>query len=175
MNGIQSSRLPAGPLPELGKLPRRTPDRWVGFAWLLEHGGCVASAGDFLETLRLDHRSIHVARRTAAILNAPLPETDKDWKYCLRRSGIEAAVCAARCADVFGLGEGKTRAVKAVLSSGECFSLRQLAVTGQDLIALGMKGRAVGEMLDFLLDYVIDYPDNNRRELLLSLAAGSEE
>ena len=30
-------------------------------------------------------------------------------------------------------------------------------------------------MLDFLLDYAIDYPDNNRRELLLSLAAGTEE
>ena len=151
------------------------PDRWVGYAWLLERAGCVSSTGDFLQALRLDNRCVHVARRTAAILNAPLPETDRDWKQCLRRGGIEAAVCAARCADAFGLGEGKARAVKAVLKSGECFSLRQLAVTGEDLTALGLKGRAVGEMLDFLLDYVIDYPDNNRRELLLSLAAGSEE
>ena len=160
---------------ELRTLPRRMPDRWVGFAWLLERAGCVSSAGDFLTALRLDSRSIHVAGRTAAILNAPLPETDRDWKRCLRRSGIEAAVCAARCADSFGLGKGMTRAVKAVLSGGECFSLRQLAVTGDDLIALGLQGKAVGEMLDFLLDYVIDYPENNRRELLLSLAAGSEE
>ena len=169
------NRLPAEPLPELRTLSRRMPDRWAGYAWLLEHAGCVSSAGDFLQALRLDSRSIHVARRTAEILNAPLPETERDWKRCLRRSGIEAAVCAARCADAFGLGEGKARAVKAVLKSGECFSLRQLAVTGEDLTALGLKGRAVGEMLDFLLDYAIDYPDNNRRELLLSLAAGSEE
>ncbi len=168
-------RLPAEPQPQLRTLPRRMPDRWVGYAWLLERAGCVSSTGDFLQALRLDNRCVHVARRTAAILNAPLPETDRDWKQCLRRGGIEAAVCAARCADAFGLGEGKARAVKAVLKSGECFSLRQLAVTGEDLTALGLKGRAVGEMLDFLLDYVIDYPDNNRRELLLSLAAGSEE
>ena len=33
----------------------------------------------------------------------------------------------------------------------------------------------MGEMLGFLLDYVIDYPENNRRELLLSLAGGTEE
>ena len=168
-------RLP-GEIPErLDALPRRMPDRWLGFAWLLEHYGCVRSAEDFLRALRLDNRSIHVSAQAAAILNQPLPETAKDWKQCLRRSGIEATVCAARCADAFSLSEGKNRDVKAVLKSGECFSLRQLAVTGEDLTALGLKGRAVGEMLDFLLDYAIDYPDNNRRELLLSLAAGTEE
>ena len=168
-------RLPAEVPERLSALPRRMPDRWAGFAWLLEHYACIASAGDFLRALRLDSRSIHVSVQAAAVLNAPLPETDRDWKQCLRRSGIEAAVCAARCADAFGLGAGKNRDVKSVLKSGECFSLRQLAVTGDDLIALGLKGRAVGEMLDFLLDYVIDYPENNRRELLLSLAAGTEE
>ncbi len=168
-------RLP-GEIPEdLSALPRRMPDRWAGFAWLLEHYGCVSSVGDFLRAMRLDSRSIHVSEHAAAILNQPLPETEKDWKRRLRRCGIEAAVCAARCADGFRLGEGNNRAVKSVLKSGECFSLRQLAVTGDDLMALGLKGRAVGEMLDFLLDYVIDYPENNRRELLLSLAAGTEE
>ena len=30
-------------------------------------------------------------------------------------------------------------------------------------------------MLAFLLDYVIEYPANNRRELLLSLAGNTEE
>ena len=110
----------------------------------------------------------------ASLLNAPLPETEADWKRCLRRCGIEASLCAARCADAF-YRRGRARALRAVLRSGECFSLRQLAVTGDDLMALGLKGRAVGEMLTFLLDYVIDYPDNNRRELLLSLAGGTEE
>lgn len=168
-------RLP-GEIPErLDALPRRMPDRWLGFAWLLVHYGCIPSVEDFLRALRLDNRSIHVSAQAAAILSQPLPETAKDWKQCLRRSGIEAAVCAARCADAFSLGRGKSAEVKAVLKSGECFSLRQLAVTGEDLTALGLKGRAVGEMLDFLLDYAIDYPDNNRRELLLSLAAGTEE
>ena len=30
-------------------------------------------------------------------------------------------------------------------------------------------------MLSFLLDYVMDYPENNRRELLLQLVRGTEE
>ncbi len=168
-------RLPKEVPEDLSALPRKVPDRWVGYAWLLEHYGCAAGAGDFLRALRLDKRSVHVAAQTAAILNRPLPESPREWKQCLRRSGIEASVCAARCADAFSLGEGTARAVKAVLKSGECFSLRQLAVTGEDLGALGLQGRSLGEMLNFLLDYVIDYPENNRRELLLSLAAGTEE
>ena len=175
LDAYLQQRLPPEIPERLDALPRRMPDHWLGFAWLLKHYGCIASVEEFLRALRLDSRSIHVSAKAAAILDQPLPETEKDWKRCLRRSGIEAAVCAARCADAFSLGEGKNRDVKAVLKSGECFSLRQLAVTGEDLMAMGLKGRAVGEMLDFLWYYVIDYPDNNRRELLLSLAAGSEE
>ena len=167
---------PEEAVPEkLSALPRRLPDRWAGFAWLLSHHGCVASAGDFLRRLRLDSRSVHVTEQMEAALAGPMPRNTSEWKRCLRDHGIESTVCAARCADGFGLAQGASKAVKAVLRSGECFSLRQLAVTGEDLLALGLKGKALGEMLSFLLDYVIDYPDNNRRELLLSLAAGSEE
>ena len=168
-------RLPQ-PLPErLSALPRRALERWVGFAWLLEHYGCVASAGGFLQALRLDGRSIHLCSQASLLLNAPLPGTEADWKRCLRRCGIEASLCAARVAEAFGRDERSGKLLRSVLKSGECFSLRQLAVTGDDLMALGLRGRAVGEMLEFLLDYVIDYPENNRRELLLSLAGGTEE
>ncbi len=168
-------RLPQ-PLPErLSALPRRALERWVGFAWLLEHYGCVSSAGGFLQALRLDGRSIHLCSQASLLLNAPLPETEADWKRCLRRCGIEASLCAARVAEAFGRDGRSGKLLRSVLKSGECFSLRQLAVTGDDLMALGLRGRAVGEMLEFLLDYVIDYPENNRRELLLSLAGGTEE
>ncbi len=175
LDAFLTRRLPEELQADLSALPARAQERWTGFAWLLERYGCVSSAGDFLRALRLDGRSVHIAEQAAAILDEPLPRSAAEWKRCLRRRGIEAAGCAARCADALGLSHGAARAVKAVLRSGECFSLRQLAVSGDDLAALGLQGPALGEMLDFLLDYVIDYPDNNRRELLLSLAAGSEE
>ena len=168
-------RLPEELPQRLSALPRRALERWIGFAWLLENWGCVSAAPVFLQALRLDRRSIHLCAQAASVLNGPLPETEAHWKRCLRRCGIEASAAAARIADAFQIGCGCHRAVKAVLRSGECFSLRQLAVTGDDLMALGLKGRAVGEMLTFLLDYVIDYPDKNRRDWLLSLAAGTEE
>ena len=46
-----------------------------------------------------------------------------------------------------------------VLAQEQCFSLRQLAVNGADLQALGLRGRPVGEMLHALLDAVIDGQD----------------
>lgn len=175
LDAYLARRLPETAAESLSPLPPRAQERWTGFAWLLESCGCVPSAGSFLRALRLDGHSIHIAEQASLILREPLPDSAAAWKRCLRRSGIEAALCAARCADGLGLARGAARTVKAVLKSGECFSLRQLAVSGDDLSALGLQGPALGEMLNFLLDYVIDYPDNNRRELLLSLAAGSEE
>ena len=62
-----------------------------------------------------------------------------------------------------------------MLKSGECFSLRHLAVSGDDLLALGIQGKELGDTLRFLLDYVMEYPGNNRRELLLSLVSRGEE
>ena len=53
--------------------------------------------------------------------------------------------------------------------------MKHLAVTGDDLLELGLQGRALGDMLQFLLDYVMEFPENNRRELLLSLARETEE
>ena len=168
-------RLPESVPERMSALPRRDLERWAGFAWILEHHGCVASAESFLQALRLDGRSVHIVGQTAVLLSAPLPETAADWKRCLRRCGVEAVLCAARVSDAFGMSRGASKAIKTVLKSRECYTLRDLAVTGDDLTALGLQGRAVGEMLDFLLDYVADHPENNRRELLLSLAGGTEE
>lgn len=56
----------------------------------------------------------------------------------------------------------------------ECFQLKDLAVTGQDLIALGMKpGPGIGQMLHELLDLVLEDPQANQKENLLEVAKRS--
>ena len=92
----------------------------------------------------------------------------------LSKWGVDTVSCAAQCSDAIRGGRSR-EALRAVLKSGECFSVRHLAVTGDDLADMGLKGRELGEMLSFLLEYVMDYPDNNRRELLLQLVRGTEE
>lgn len=55
-----------------------------------------------------------------------------------------------------------------IVEDGDCLSLKDLAVTGADLIAAGVpEGRLVGEILEALLADVLDDPSRNRRDHLL--------
>lgn len=56
----------------------------------------------------------------------------------------------------------------AVLASEDCFSLKQLAVKGNDLTALGLRGPAVGRALDTLLDQVMEEKLPNDRGALIA-------
>lgn len=54
-----------------------------------------------------------------------------------------------------------------IVQRKECVSLKALAVTGRDLIALGMKpGPQLGEVLSELLELVLEQPECNNQEYL---------
>ena len=67
------------------------------------------------------------------------------------------------------------RRLAAVLAQDACLSLRQLAVNGDDMQALGLSGPAVGEMLRALLDAVLDGELDNGRAALLAHARARME
>ena len=55
-----------------------------------------------------------------------------------------------------------------IVAQNQCVSLKTMAITGKDLIALGMKpGKEIGAMLNGLLQMVIENPECNTREFLL--------
>ena len=57
-----------------------------------------------------------------------------------------------------------------VMEKHQCLTVEGLAVDGRDLIALGMKpGREIGEMLQFLLEHVLEHPQDNVPEILKNL------
>lgn len=54
-----------------------------------------------------------------------------------------------------------------IMEKKECVSLKTLAVTGNDLIAAGMKpGKEIGEILNMLLGKVLEDPELNEKEKL---------
>ena len=59
-------------------------------------------------------------------------------------------------------------ALDALLSEHPCFTLKDLAVNGRDLMAVGLSGKAVGEALQALLGAVMDGRVPNEKEALLS-------
>ncbi len=59
------------------------------------------------------------------------------------------------------------RTADRVLEQQACLSLRRLAVKGDDLLALGLRGRKVGAVLEALLAAVVDGTLENDRDALL--------
>ena len=57
-----------------------------------------------------------------------------------------------------------------LLEEDACFSLKQLAVNGKDLIKMGLSGPEIGRLLNALLDQVVDGAVLNEREALLNTA-----
>ncbi len=57
-----------------------------------------------------------------------------------------------------------------ILEEAQCFSLKDLAVNGNDLIALGFKGKEIGKALKLLLEKVIANELPNTKEKILEYA-----
>ena len=56
-----------------------------------------------------------------------------------------------------------------IQKEGDCLTLKDLAVTGRDLMAAGMKpGPQLGRTLTALLEFVLEDPGKNTKEYLLA-------
>ncbi len=62
-----------------------------------------------------------------------------------------------------------------VVARGDCTSVKALAIGGQDMMALGLSGRAIGQMLNAALELVLEKPEMNTRETLLNWVCGNLE
>jgi tRNA nucleotidyltransferase (CCA-adding enzyme) len=60
--------------------------------------------------------------------------------------------------------------LKEIREENSCLSLKDLAVNGHDLMALGITGKAIGRTLNFLLEQVLDEKLPNHRDSLLTAA-----
>ena len=57
-----------------------------------------------------------------------------------------------------------------VIFDGECFSKKDLAINGNDILNLGFVGKEIGNMLDVLLELVIEGEIENEKNVLLDKA-----
>ncbi|MGN1202974.1 MAG: CCA tRNA nucleotidyltransferase, partial [Eubacterium sp.] len=60
------------------------------------------------------------------------------------------------------------RELDAIIAQGEPFTVKDLAVNGNDIMTLGLQGKQVGTALNILLEKVIDNELQNEREFLIS-------
>ncbi len=146
--------------------------RWSAASAVMLKAGCITDTGGFLRRLRLDKKTVGNASRGADIAAAAEICCPREWKRVISHDGKEAAKCAASCMDVL-YGEGHEKMLDTVLSSGECAAISDLAVNGNDIASVGIEGRGIGRVLDQLLEHVIEFPEDNKKEILLGLISQS--
>ena len=133
--------------------------------------------------LRFDNAA---ARRICTLVryhDRPIPLTEKAIRRAMNPFGVDALrqLCDVKRADNMAqhpdyrgrqqeIDEGEA-IMDDLLAKDACFSLRQLAVNGRDMAALGLQGRQIGLTLQALLEAVMDGTVGNEREALLAMAA----
>ncbi len=112
----------------------------------------------------------------------PIPLTERAIRRAMNQLGVEGLrqLCAVKRADNLAQHpdyRSRQRDIDAgeaimdeLLRKDACFSLKQLAVNGRDMAALGLEGPAIGQALQALLEAVMDGETDNDRAALLALA-----
>ena len=98
-------------------------------------------------------------------------EGKADVKLCLRDIGVDHTLMLSATRALLGYSGTCIHChVMSIIDSGEPYTARQLAIGGRELLALGYRGAAVGEMLEFLTLSVINGEVDNDFESLIEVA-----
>ena len=99
-----------------------------------------------------------------------VPETKIETKLFLKSFGLESAQDFFAYNSAYGLNVEKVKEyVNEIAENKECYSLKQLAINGSDLISLGIAdGEKIGKMLSEILMKVISGDLDNVKEVLLA-------
>ncbi|MBR6796969.1 MAG: CCA tRNA nucleotidyltransferase [Clostridia bacterium] len=128
-------------------------------------------AGELCQRLRFSHELLYGALCLAKEAGAELKNGKPFLKREMRRFGADSFIkCLEfrkRVVSEAQAGEALS-SVREILQNGECYDLKGLALDGDVLISAGVvRGRAVGEALELLLDAVIGGKVENSKECLL--------
>lgn len=139
----------------------------------------VVKAKAIMERLRFDNRSKQQILTLVERHDSELALTDRAVRRALARYGeetlrlllkVKRADNLAQASEYRGRQELITQweqLLNVELASGSCFSLGQLAVKGNDLMAIGIQGKKIGETLNELLSQVIDEKLPNDKTVLI--------
>ena len=166
---------------DFGKPQTRTTENGVDHF----HGHAKVSAEEtvrIMRRLKFDNASLDQVKRMVLYHDTrPQPE-DCQIRQLLHRAGedIFPGLFQVMGADILAQSEYQKmeklvnlervhQAYDEILKRKDCISLKTLQVTGKDLIAAGMRpGKEIGETLNRMLEDVLEHPEHNVPEYLLT-------
>ena len=139
---------------------------------------------NILRRLKFDNHTIHLVSRLVRYHDYKVEPVQRNVRRAIMKVGedIFPYLFEVKQADIDAQSdhlrqeklknlEDVRRIYEQIIEEQQCVSLKTLAVTGKDLIEAGMKpGKELGEVLQRLLDFVVEDPSRNKKELLLKEA-----
>ena len=152
-----------------------------GVGHFYSHASISASmAEEALIRLKCDNKTREKVVKLIKLHDAPIEENEVVIKKKLSKYGEDLFfdLISLKRADTLGLApefhcrdahfDTLEAIAQKVLSEKPCFSLKDLAINGNDLAELGFKGREIGEKLKLLLNAVMENKVENNKEDLIS-------
>ncbi len=141
----------------------------------------VKMAHDIFRRLKFDRDTMDRACNLIKYHDDRFPATPRTVRRAMNRVGVSEfpMLMEVRYADTMGqstlyreeklkLIEDTKKLYEEIIEKEDCVTLKDLAVNGKDLIALGVNpGKQIGETLAIMLSDVLDNPEHNSKEYLL--------
>lgn len=148
------------------------------------HGHAKISAemtGKILRRLKFDNATLDQVKRMVLYHDVRPQPDERQIRRLVHRAGedIFPGLFQVMGADILAQSEYKRiekllnldrvqQTYEKIMERKDCISLKQLAVTGKDLIDAGMQpGREIGELLKKMLEDVLEDPSHNEKEYLM--------
>ena len=140
-----------------------------------------------LKRLRFDNETTQKVVKLVKIHDSPIECDEVTVKKKLNRLGEETFFDLIRLQRADNLAQSEKfrfrqknfdcleKTAEKILEQNDCFSLKKLAVNGNDMLSLGLCGKEIGAMLDFLVEQVIEGKTANEKPLLLEAAKREKE
>ncbi len=152
----------------------------TGVGHFYGHAGISAElAGEILPRLRMDNATRQRVITLIRHHDLPITGEDRQLRRLVNKLGEEATrqLISLHTADAMGqsslcahrpaLFREAEAALDRLLTEEACFSLKDLAVDGRDMLELGLRGREIGAALNACLNAVLEEQVPNRKEALL--------
>lgn len=138
-----------------------------------------------LRALKMDNKTIDTVSKLLELSKLDIDETEPAVRAALNRFGRdflplwhELMVASIRASEeITGISNPSRikhlltlkRLATDILERGDCFTIKDLDISGNDLIEYGLQGHEIGDTLKALLDIVIENPKLNDKATLIAM------